>query len=362
MNEFIVIRPLNVETESRGRLSDILGYALKGRCGGVIRTKEEFEKTDLRGKRLLFAISIGRSGINTEYYRILRAIRLDNKCLEGCVAGVIVDGSGRLYTKNVSRELVLAANMSGCAFPGRPLVEAVGDLTNFNIIAKVMAVDNMTAYMNSALDLADRVLSFRKNAVEHPKLLAIHAGNSSTSNTLELWHMVKHRMDRIECREISVRDGEVYDCRGCSYETCLHLGESGKCFYGGVITREVYPAIKECDGLVMVCPNYNDAVSANLSAFINRLTALFRVQSFYEKRLFGVIVSGYSGSDIIAQQLISSLCMNKTFMLPPYFALMETANDPHSIVSVPRIQDRVYEFAKRTEREFMADSCKDGSI
>ena len=158
-----------------------------------------------------------------------------------------------------------------------------------------------------------------------------------------------------DCREISLRDGEVYDCRGCSYETCLHLGEEGRCFYGGVVTREVYPALLESDGLVMVCPNYNDAVSANLSAFINRLTALFRVNDFYDKRVFGVIVSGYSGSDIVAQQLISSLNMNKTFMLPPRFALMKTANAPLSIGSVPGIREDVYEYAKQIMSEFRED-------
>ena len=39
--------------------------------------------------------------------------------------------------------------------------------------------------------------------------------------------------------------------------------------------EEVYPAVREADALVLLCPNYNDALSANLTAFINRLTALF---------------------------------------------------------------------------------------
>ena len=47
----------------------------------------------------------------------------------------------------------------------------------------------------------------------------------------------------------------------------------------------MYPAIMECDALVMLCPNYNDAISANLAAFINRLTALLRKTKFYDKYL-----------------------------------------------------------------------------
>ena len=45
--------------------------------------------------------------------------------------------------------------------------------------------------------------------------------------------------------------------------------------------------------------------------------------------------------------LISSLCMNKSFRLPARFAMMETANDPRSIFSVPGIEERAEQFAKR---------------
>ena len=63
----------------------------------------------------------------------------------------------------------------------------------------------------------------------------------------------------------------------------------------------------------MLCANYNDALSANLTACVNRLTALFRQTRFYDKRLFGLVVSGYSGGDLLARQLISALNMNKSF-------------------------------------------------
>ena len=111
------------------------------------------------------------------------------------------------------------------------------------------------------------------------------------------------------------------------------------------MVEEVYPAIIDCDILIMLCPNYNDSISANLSAAINRLTALFRKVKFYDKYLYSIIVSGFSGSDIIAQQLISSLNINKTFMLPPQFALMETANDFGEILKIGNIKEKAEEFA-----------------
>ena len=99
------------------------------------------------------------------------------------------------------------------------------------------------------------------------------------------------------------------------------------------------------DALVMLCPNYNDALSANLTAFINRLTALFRTGSFHRKQLFAVVVSGYSGGDIVARQIVSALSMNKGFILPPGFALMVTANDRGTAVQLPDIQPRLTAYA-----------------
>lgn len=42
----------------------------------------------------------------------------------------------------------------------------------------------------------------------------------------------------------------------------------------------------------------------------------------------GIVVSGYSGSDIVARQLLGAMCLNKTAILPPEFCLMQTAHDP----------------------------------
>lgn len=74
--------------------------------------------------------------------------------------------------------------------------------------------------------------------------------------------------------EISLRNGTIHDCRGCSYSACLHFARSGSCFYGGAISETVLPAIRECDAMLFLCPNYNDAVGANFTALFNRLTSL----------------------------------------------------------------------------------------
>ena len=116
----------------------------------------------------------------------------------------------------------------------------------------------------------------------------------------------------------------------------------------GLIFKDatVYPAVRKCDALVMLCANYNDALSANLTACVNRLTALFRQTRFYDKRLFGLVVSGYSGGDLLARQLISALNMNKSFFLPPHFCLLETANERGSLLHLPGIRDTAAAFAR----------------
>ena len=209
----------------------------------------------------------------------------------------------------------------------------------------------MAAFRASISELIERLAAWEKpGPIRH--ILALHASQRSTSNTLAFWELVRRALPpEMEVEEIGLRNGTVPDCNGCSYTACLHFGEQGSCFYGsGPMVQEVYPAVRRCDALVMLCANYNDALSANLTACVNRLTALFRQQRFYDKRLFGLVVSGYSGGDLLARQLISALNMNKSFFLPPHFCLLETANERGSLVRLPGIERRAADFARQIEK------------
>lgn len=356
MSDLILIRPHCKEKSKTKRLSAVLEKSLAGYTYDTITNLEEFE--EVQHKKLLFAINLGESGINLEHYRFLKAIRLNRNCLEGSVGGLIMDGNSELYTKSVAREFVFTANMAGCTFPGRPLVEGTESLENFNIIAKNLETDNFGAYVESGKILVNQIVNFKPIKHKEPKILVLHASNYETSNTIGLWRLVEKHLTGCHITEIPLRNEEITDCIGCPYKTCLHLGEAERCFYGGVIVEQVYPAIQACDALVMLCPNYNDAISANMAAFINRLTALFRKTRFYDKYLFGIIVSGYSGSDILAQQLISGLNMNKTFILPSRFAMLETANNPGSIHQIEHIEDKARAFADH----MLAHIREEGSV
>jgi len=300
----------------------------------------------LKNKRILFAVSLNESGVNHGYYDLLAFLRTHADCLKDCVGSVLVDGPGNLYTKSVGRDLVLAASLAGCTFPGRPLVEATGDLKNFTVQAKNANCDLLSAYHLAAADLVNRVLMFESPRSSRPNILVLHASSRSTSNTLALWSRVRAELESCcDITEIGLRNGTLEDCAGCPYTTCLHFGEQGECFYGGVMVQEVYPAIREADAVVLLCPNYNDALSANLTAAINRLTALYRTTPFNDKAVFAMVVSGYSGGDIVASQVVSALNMNKGFWLPADFCLLETANDVGTAIRLPGIEERLHAYA-----------------
>ena len=339
--KLMVLCPCKTASE---RFALTLEYALKDRSARVLtRLDGPVENT-----RILFAVPLDESGVNHGYYDLLAYLRTHPGCLAGSVGGVLVDGPGDLYTKAVGRELVLSASRAGCAFPGRPLVEATGDLRNFTVQAKNGGCSPEEAYRRAAADLTDRVLDFAPPRHDRPKLLVLHASNHRTSNTLALWAKCRERLENdCDITEIGLRNGTLEDCAGCPYTMCLHFGEKGGCFYGGVMVQEVYTAIREADAVVLLCPNYNDALSANLTAAINRLTALYRTTPFTDKAVFAIVVSGYSGGDIVARQVVSALNMNKGFWLPGIFCLLETANNAGTAVALPGIDSRLESFISR---------------
>lgn len=342
MEEELLIIHAGRSGEVGGRLGEVLSAALEGRNVRFFDGSAPME-----GRRVLFAFSLPESGVSVGLYNVLAWLREHPGCLRGSVGGVVIDGAGDLYTKAAGRDLILAASLAGCTFPGRPLVEATGDLRNFTVQARNAGCGLEEAYRLAVSDLAGRVLDFTPPRKARPKVLALHASSRPTSNTLALWGRVRERLEA-ECdvTEIGLRNGTLEDCGGCPYTTCLHYGERGDCFYGGVMVQEVYPAIREADAVALLCPNYNDALPANLAAAVNRLTALYRAASFEDKAVFAIVVSGYSGGDIVASQAASALCVNKGFWLPAGFCLLETANDAGAALRLPGIEERLERFAE----------------
>lgn len=307
---------------------------------------------DLKNKKIIFAVELPITGISNNLNNFfIRLFKRGKDSLKGSEAIVLIHSNYQLYTKTTAQNIIFQSNLLGCRFPGRPLVEATGNLNNFNPLVKVYKLSNEEICYKLCRELGKRFIEDNILPIKKPKIAVIHSSNWNTSNSLLLWKMVKAYLKFENIVEINVGKGPILDCAACPYTTCKHFGEQKSCFYGGIVVEEVYPAMFDSDAVVFICPNYNDMLSANLVAVINRLTALFRKIKFYDKNLFAIIVSGYSGGDALAKQLISSLNINKTFRLPPYFSLMATANDKGAIKKVPNIEELAREFAKNMMEE-----------
>ena len=139
----VLVMPRCADPTKTVRLHQVVEAALGDRPVEKVTLAEEF--VPLRGRRILFAVSLGESGVNLEYCRFLKKLRTGGEFLQGCTGVVLVDGNSELYTKSVARELVFAANQAGCAFPGRPLVEGTASLENFNVVAQVLGTSNREA-------------------------------------------------------------------------------------------------------------------------------------------------------------------------------------------------------------------------
>lgn len=310
---------------------------------------------DLKNKKILFAIELDDNGFNIPLYEILASLMArGNTALANSTAALLIHSASELYTKTTAKSVIFAANQLGCSFIGHSLVEATASLHNFLTWQKTFDLSLEEISVKLSGHLIDRLIASSPKLIKKPQILALHSSSQHTSNTLMLWHMIKQNLSSCDIEELHVENGTVLDCIGCPYNTCKYYGLRDSCYYGGMMIQEIYPAIEKADAIVWVCPNYNDAVSANLTAVINRLTALYRKIKFHDKTLFAVIVSGNSGSDAVAEQLISALNMNKGFRLPPYFAIMETANDPEAILSVDNIEEKARQFAMNIMSEIKA--------
>lgn len=325
------------------RLQSVLDYALDG-----LSWRRAGPGESLRGRKVVFAAALDDLGPGEDFCRLLRTLRAAEDGMEGSSAVLLIDGAGEGDTKAAARALVLAANGAGCVFPGKPLVEGTGSLHNLDVLSRNLGLSRAETYRETARTLLRRLAGFSRPKPERARVLMLHASDHATSNTLALGGELRGRLEPdITFEEQSLRNGAVFDCRGCSYTVCSHYAKSQSCFYGGSIVEEVYPALMRAGALLLLLPNYNDSVSANIMAFINRLTSLQLFHDLGEKYLFAVVVSGYSGGDLVAQQALGALCLNKGFLLPPRFCLMETANDPGAALAAPGVEKRLDDFAGR---------------
>lgn len=323
----------------------------------AIIIREYSNSVDFNNKRLIFAAELNNIYIDIPMLSFLSKLSENNKnALTGCIGTVFIHSFDELGTKRAAQDIIFTANKLGCRFIGHPLVEATGDLSNFLTWQKNLKKSLEEICIDKCTNNAARLVNCSPKLIERPDILVLYSSPHKTSNTLDLWEMIsKHLKEAVNITKIQIENGAIQDCKGCSFKLCIHYGKQNSCFYGGYMVENILPAVEKADAVVWLCPNYNDAISANLSATINRLTVLYHKISFYNKSLYGIVVSGNSGSDSVAKQIIGALNINKGFSLPPNSILMETANDPKAIFKINNIEIKAKTFAENILSETKAE-------
>lgn len=308
---------------------------------------------DLKNRKILFCLDLDVTGHCIDLIHFLNNTKTNggDSPFKGSNAVVFVRSPEEIYTKRASQDLINIANSLGCRFLGHSVIETIEELKNFRTW-QISIHKSLEEIRNDlCIEQVQRLIKFNNKSIVNKKVLVLHASSHKTSNTLMLWELIQKNLIECDINVFHVENGSIIDCKGCDFKTCNHYSKQKSCFYGGTVIKEIIPAIEEAEIIVWICPNYNDAISANLTALINRLTALYRRSNFYDKRIFAVIVSGNSGSDSVANQLIGALNINKGFQLPPNFAIMEIANDPGSIMEVKDIEEKAKKMAEQINKE-----------
>ncbi len=173
---------------------------------------------DLRNKRIIFAIELPITGESSNLNNIFQKLFLrGNDALYGSSAIVLIHSNYQLFTKTAAQSIIFKANLLGCRFVGRPMVEATGNLDNLIPLKKVYNMDLEEICLYQCRELGERFVNDKVSNIKNPKLLALHSSNRATSNTLTLWDMVKSNLD-MEIQEINIGNGNIVDCKGCPYK------------------------------------------------------------------------------------------------------------------------------------------------
>jgi multimeric flavodoxin WrbA len=341
-SDLIVLLPGKVSS----RFEDFIREAVKGYPSQIITSIND--APSLQEKKILWAVELNEYGFNLSLEEMLQSIcQRGRDSLKNAHGAIIIQSPVELWTKCSANRIIFQTNQLGCRYMGHSVVEATKDLVNFMTWQKQINIPLTEIYQRNSRNLVSRLVKSNKIIIEKPSILVLYSNPRKTSNTMMLWQMVKKDIpSNRNLMEKHVENGTIVDCRGCLYKTCKHYSERKSCFYGGIVVQEILPAIEKADYLIWLCPNYNDAVSAKLMAVINRLTVLYKRVNFYKKTFFSIIVSGNSGSENVAMQLIGALNVNKGFHLPPYFSLMAIANDPGTVEKISDIQEKAGNFAQ----------------
>lgn len=290
--------------------------------------------------RFLLALELDEFGRDDYVYELLRE---NPRRFQDRYGGLLIHTEDDIYSKEMAKEVVHVLNLAGAGWVGHPLVESIQEDKNMRKWARNQQLNREEALYQQCRSLGTRLKNFEVKKAQ--SLLVLHANSRpQLSNSMRFFDaMLPHLPEGIA--EVEIVEEEVRDCAGCSYKTCGYYSENNQCYHGGYLNDHLFAKVEQAGALLFLAPNYNDALSAKIMAIINRLSVLYRKGPFFDKWLFAIVVSGNSGSDSVARQLIGSLNINKGFRLPPHFYTQAIANDPGEILKDPLLHEKARRFA-----------------
>lgn len=295
---------------------------------------------------ILFAWEADICGVDMHILELIRtAYRISPDYFFGAKAAILCYSESIYYTKSFSSQIAFLTSNMGLEFIGKPVAEATKDYTNYRNMQKLYDLPLELICHKVCQELGVRLKTYDIFQNNIPKrITAVHASRPQTSNTYALMQMVLDNVNA-EKKVFSLAEKRIMDCRGCDFNQCMAFANKDRCYYEDDTLTEVFSSMESSGVLTIACPNYNDSMPANYFAMINRMTYVYRTKSFLDKYLYAVIVSSNSGFDMVAMQIISAFCFNKGFRLPAYFALMQQANEPLSILKKEGLEKITQKYA-----------------
>lgn len=118
--------------------------------------------------------------------------------------------------------------------------------------------------------------------MEKKFILGVSASPRKGANTDYMLHEALKAAESVEgvrTEAIYLRDYEIHNCSGC-FACCREAGKKDGGKYACAVYKdgmeEIYPKLKECDGLILASPVYFGSITAQMKQFMDRTEGLLR--------------------------------------------------------------------------------------
>lgn len=136
--------------------------------------------------------------------------------------------------------------------------------------------------------------------------------NGSTINYLKRALAAAEEMGNVEVELIELAGKDIKPCLGCKSDKC-----GGTCRINDYM-QELYPKLRECDGMILASPSYFGTFTGQLKLFLDRLRVMRHSNFELGNKVVGTLaVAGrrHGGQEITNIDLIQSMMRHNTIIV-----------------------------------------------